>query len=254
VVVVLLSLMGCKEKPEVAVVLVGRGSVEETVAGVNSGTVEAEQLAELAFGAVGRVREVNVHLGERVPKGMILAQIEHGDRPTSGSYSIRNTPTESLSDDDRAKLRNRTMGFVFQSFHLLPRSSALRNVMMPFVYASSYEEPIAQGEQRERAERALVTVGLGDRMNHLPNQLSGGQRQRVAIARAIVNNPRVLFADEPTGNLDSKVGGEIVALFERLNGGGVTVVMVTHDPSIAQRAIRRLILGDGRLIGDSRGV
>lgn len=176
------------------------------------------------------------------------------DRPTSGSYSIRDTPTESLSDDDRAKLRNRTMGFVFQSFHLLPRASALRNVMMPLVYASSYEEAIAQGEQRERAERALVTVGLGDRMNHLPNQLSGGQRQRVAIARAIVNNPRVLFADEPTGNLDSKVGGEIVALFERLNGEGVTVVMVTHDPLIAQRAKRRLILGDGRLIGDSHGV
>lgn len=176
------------------------------------------------------------------------------DRPTSGRYTIHSTLTEALSDDDRAKLRNRTMGFIFQSFHLLSRASALRNVMMPLVYASSYEEPITQGEQRERAEHALVTVGLGDRMKHLPNQLSGGQRQRVAIARAIVNNPRVLFADEPTGNLDSKVGGEIVALFERLNSEGVTIVMVTHDPSIAQRARRRLVLGDGRLIGDSHGV
>lgn len=176
------------------------------------------------------------------------------DRPTSGRYSIRSAPTEELCDDERAKLRNRTMGFVFQSFHLLPRASALRNVMMPLVYASSYEEPIPEAEQRQRAERALVTVGLGDRMSHLPNQLSGGQRQRVAIARAIVNNPRVLFADEPTGNLDSKVGGEIVSLFERLNGEGVTVVMVTHDPSIAQRTKRRLVLGDGRLIEDSHAV
>jgi putative ABC transport system ATP-binding protein len=140
------------------------------------------------------------------------------------------------------------MGFVFQSFHLLPRVSALRNVMMPLAYASSYEKALPEREQRERAERALTVVGLNDRMNHLPNQLSGGQRQRVAIARAIVNNPRVLFADEPTGNLDSKVGGEIVALVEGLNREGVTVVMVTHDNSIAQRAKRRIVLGDGRLV------
>jgi len=171
------------------------------------------------------------------------------DRPTSGRYLISGTSTETLSDDERAKLRNRAMGFVFQSFHLLPHASALRNVMMPLAYASSYGKTIPESEQRERAERALTIVGLSDRMEHLPNQLSGGQRQRVAIARAIVNNPRVLFADEPTGNLDSKVGGEIVALFERLNGEGVTVIMVTHDNAIAQRAKRRLVLGDGRLIG-----
>jgi putative ABC transport system ATP-binding protein len=170
------------------------------------------------------------------------------DRPTSGRYTISGTPTEQLSDDERAKLRNRSMGFVFQSFHLLPRATALRNVMMPLAYASSYDKAIPDEEQRERAERALSTVGLRDRMSHLPNQLSGGQRQRVAIARAIVNNPSVLFADEPTGNLDSKVGGEIVALFERLNSEGVTIVMVTHDPAIAKRAKRRLVLGDGRLI------
>jgi putative ABC transport system ATP-binding protein len=140
------------------------------------------------------------------------------------------------------------MGFVFQSFHLLPRASALRNVMMPLAYASSYGQAISDRDQRERAERSLATVGLADRMNHLPNQLSGGQRQRVAIARAIVNDPSVLFADEPTGNLDSKVGGEIVALFERLNAEGVTVVMVTHDQAIAQRAKRRIVLGDGKLL------
>jgi putative ABC transport system ATP-binding protein len=170
------------------------------------------------------------------------------DRPTSGHYCINTAPTQDLSDEECAKLRNRTMGFVFQSFHLLPRVSALRNVMMPLAYASSYEKALPEREQRERAERALAVVGLNDRMNHLPNQLSGGQRQRVAIARAIVNNPRVLFADEPTGNLDSKVGGEIVALVEGLNREGVTVVMVTHDNSIAQRAKRRIVLGDGRLV------
>lgn len=171
------------------------------------------------------------------------------DRPTAGRYSISGTSTETLSDEGRAKLRNHTMGFVFQSFHLLPRVSALRNVMMPLAYASSYGKAVPDREQHERAELALTVVGLSDRMDHLPNQLSGGQRQRVAIARAIVNNPQVLFADEPTGNLDSKVGGEIVALVERLHDQGVTVVMVTHDTAIAQRARRRIVLGDGRLIG-----
>lgn len=170
------------------------------------------------------------------------------DRPTAGRYAINGVPTDQLSDDERAKLRNRSMGFIFQSFHLLARATALRNVMMPLAYASSYDKPIPDGEQHERAERALVTVGLRDRMSHLPNQLSGGQRQRVAIARAIVNAPSVLFADEPTGNLDSKVGGEIVTLFERLNSEGVTVIMVTHDPVIAGRAKRQLVLGDGRLL------
>jgi putative ABC transport system ATP-binding protein len=173
------------------------------------------------------------------------------DSATSGEYELEGRPTRELSDDERAQLRNRYMGFVFQSFHLLPRASALRNVMMPLVYSSSYDVPISEVEQRTRAERALATVGLTDRMLHVPNQLSGGQRQRVAIARAIVNNPRVLFADEPTGNLDSKSGGEILALFERLNSEGTTVIMVTHDPAIAQRAKRRLVLGDGALIGDT---
>ncbi len=170
------------------------------------------------------------------------------DRPTTGRYCISGIPTETLSDEERARLRNSTMGFIFQSFHLLARVSALRNVMMPLAYASSYSRAIPDREQLERAKRALVTVGLSDRMDHLPNQLSGGQRQRVAIARAIVNNPRVLFADEPTGNLDSKVGGEIVALVERLHSEGVTIVMVTHDNAIAQRAKRRIVLDDGRLI------
>jgi putative ABC transport system ATP-binding protein len=176
------------------------------------------------------------------------------DMPTSGRYLLEGTSIESISDDARAQLRNKFMGFVFQSFHLLPRASALRNVMMPMVYSSSYERALPEQEQRTKAEAALSIVGLQDRMHHLPNELSGGQRQRVAIARAIVNSPRVLFADEPTGNLDSKSGKEVLSLFERLHGEGVTVIMVTHDPSIADRAKRKLVLGDGALIGDSRAV
>lgn len=176
------------------------------------------------------------------------------DRPNSGRYALRGEPTERLNDDARAKLRNVFMGFVFQSFHLLPRASALRNVMMPMVYAASHGAAIKESEQRQRAEEALRIVGLTDRRNHLPNQLSGGQRQRVAIARALVNSPRVLFADEPTGNLDSKSGREVLGIFEALNARGTTIVMVTHDPSIAERAKRTLVLGDGALMGDRRAV
>jgi putative ABC transport system ATP-binding protein len=174
------------------------------------------------------------------------------DKPSSGSYLLDGKPTHDLNDNERAHVRNKTMGFVFQSFHLLPRASALRNVMMPLVYASSYETPILEGEQQRRATEALAMVGLSDRIRHKPNELSGGQRQRVAIARAIVNNPRILFADEPTGNLDSKSGREILALFEKLHEKGVTILMVTHDPAIADRAKRRLVLADGELVGDYR--
>jgi putative ABC transport system ATP-binding protein len=172
------------------------------------------------------------------------------DRPSSGEFFLDQKPTQALNDNDRARLRNKFMGFVFQSFHLLPRASALRNVMMPMVYAASYGTPISDLEQRRRAEEALALVGLADRMHHKPNELSGGQRQRVAIARAVVNNPRLLLADEPTGNLDSKSGREILGLFERLHAAGVTVLMVTHDPAIAERARRRIVLADGEVIGD----
>ncbi len=211
------------------------------------GDERIEALSELSL-TIDRGEWVAITGASGSGKSTLLYILGLLDRPTAGRYRINGGPTETLSDEECAKLRNHTMGFVFQSFHLLPRVSALRNVMMPLAYASSYEKAIPDREQRERAERALTVVGLRDRMDHLPNQLSGGQRQRVAIARAIVNNPRVLFADEPTGNLDSKVGGEIVALVERLHGEGVTVVMVTHDNAIAQRAKRRIVLGDGRLI------
>jgi putative ABC transport system ATP-binding protein len=175
------------------------------------------------------------------------------DKPTSGRYYLQGSPVENLSDTERAQLRNQFMGFVFQSFHLLPRATALRNVMMPLVYAHTPGVPVSEAEQRERALGALAKVGLSDRVNHRPNELSGGQRQRVAIARAIVNNPKLIFADEPTGNLDSKSGRDILSLFENLHEQGVTVLMVTHDPSIAERAHRRLVLKDGGLSEDIRG-
>lgn len=175
------------------------------------------------------------------------------DRPTSGRYFLQGNPVENLTDTERAQLRNRFMGFVFQSFHLLPRASALRNVMMPLVYATGEGAIVSEAEQKARAMEALALVGLSDRVNHLPNELSGGQRQRVAIARAVVNNPKLIFADEPTGNLDSKSGRDILALFERLHSQGVTVLMVTHDAAIAERAHRRLVLRDGALMEDIRG-
>jgi len=175
------------------------------------------------------------------------------DKPTSGRYFLQGESVENLTDTELATLRNKFMGFVFQSFHLLPRASALRNVMMPLVYSTVGGGVLSETEQRERAVAALDIVGLKDRMNHRPNELSGGQRQRVAIARAVVNNPKLIFADEPTGNLDSKSGRDILALFERLHSQGVTILMVTHDQSIAERAHRQLVLKDGALVEDRHG-
>jgi putative ABC transport system ATP-binding protein len=172
------------------------------------------------------------------------------DSPSSGEYFLEEKPTSNIIDDERAMQRNKMMGFVFQSFHLLARASALRNVMMPLVYAANYGKSISATEQRERAVYALTRVGLADRMQHVPSELSGGQRQRVAIARALVNRPRIVFADEPTGNLDSKNGREILTLFQELNSDGVTIAMVTHDPVIAELAKRRVVLRDGVVESD----
>ncbi len=174
------------------------------------------------------------------------------DRQTSGSYLLDGNSTDLLNDDQRAQLRNQKLGFIFQTFHLLSRATALRNVAMPLVYAANYERGLTEREMEDRARVALGKVGLADRVLHLPNQLSGGQRQRVAIARALVNNPRILFADEPTGNLDSVRGQEILDLFENLHRQGVTVILVTHDPAIASRAQRELVLQDGKIVEDRR--
>jgi putative ABC transport system ATP-binding protein len=169
------------------------------------------------------------------------------DTPDGGSYWLNGQEVSRLSDDALARVRNKEIGFVFQTFNLLPRASALHNVELPLVYAG-----ISGKERRARAERALTRVGLEHRMHHRPNELSGGQRQRVAIARALVNEPSLLLADEPTGNLDSTTSEEIMKVFGELHAHGQTIVVVTHEPSIAEHAERVVVLRDGRLDSDTR--
>jgi len=164
------------------------------------------------------------------------------DSPTSGKYSLNNTDVSSMTDDELATIRNVEIGFVFQSFNLLPRTSAIENVALPLVYAG-----VSKKERLERAQVVLEQVGLGDRGDHKPNELSGGQRQRVAIARALINNPSIVLADEPTGNLDSTSSLEIMALFEAIHAEGNTVVMVTHEEDIAKYAKRTIRMIDGKL-------
>jgi putative ABC transport system ATP-binding protein len=167
------------------------------------------------------------------------------DRPTSGRYWLAGREVAALSRDERAQIRNQFIGFVFQHFNLLPRTTALENVELPLVYAD-----VPARERRRRAEEALARVGLADRVDHLPSQLSGGQQQRVAIARAIVNRPRLLLADEPTGNLDSRSSAEVMALLQELGRAGITVVLVTHEPDVAACAGRIITLRDGRIASD----
>jgi putative ABC transport system ATP-binding protein len=168
------------------------------------------------------------------------------DTPDAGEYSLNGSPVSHLRDRELAAIRNREIGFVFQTFNLLQRSSALRNVELPLVYAGA-----ARRERRERALKALQRVGLGDRVDHKPGELSGGQRQRVAIARALVNRPSILLADEPTGNLDSQTAAEILATFDELHAAGSTIVLVTHDESVARRARRIIRIRDGMIEADS---
>ena len=164
------------------------------------------------------------------------------DVPTSGRYTLEGRDLKDLSDDDLAEVRNKHIGFVFQSFHLLPKMDALDNVALPLLYAD-----VPLKERRARAEEALKAVGLGERIHFLPNQLSGGQCQRVAIARAIVGNPELLLADEPTGALDTKAGNQIMEIFRRLSGEGMTIIMITHEPSIAACADKTYRILDGEL-------
>jgi putative ABC transport system ATP-binding protein len=164
------------------------------------------------------------------------------DTPTDGEYWLNGEEVSRLTDDSLARVRNREIGFVFQTFNLLPRATALHNVELPLVYSG-----VRATERRQRAVTALERVGLGHRMDHRPNELSGGQRQRVAIARALVNRPSILLADEPTGNLDSVTSEEIMRVFADLHAGGQTVIMVTHEPDIAARAERVVVLRDGQV-------
>src|SRR5881227_4264914 len=169
------------------------------------------------------------------------------DRPTSGSYFLDNADVSGLDRDRLADIRNRKIGFIFQSFNLLPRTSARENVELPLLYSAQH---LTNAQLRERADRVLASVGLGGREDHHPSQLSGGQQQRVAIARALINEPEMLLADEPTGNLDSRTSIEIMAIFQQLNERGITIVMVTHEQDIAAYAQRNVMMRDGVLLQD----
>jgi putative ABC transport system ATP-binding protein len=206
---------------------------------------------------VHAVRGVNVQIqtGEFVAimgasgsgKSTLMNTIGCLDRPTSGRYLLDGVDTGSLSRDELADLRNRKLGFVFQGFNLLSRTTALENVELPMLYA---RPAIPSREQSRRALKALEIVGLKDRADHHPNQLSGGQQQRVAIARALVNEPRVLLADEPTGNLDTRTSIEVMGVFQTLNAAGITIVMVTHELDIASFAKRKVVMRDGLVRSD----
>jgi putative ABC transport system ATP-binding protein len=169
------------------------------------------------------------------------------DTPSKGSYLLNNKQVSQMNDNELARIRNEEIGFVFQTFNLLPRATALHNVELPLVYAG-----VPAKDRQERAKTALKKVELTERMSHRPNELSGGQRQRVAIARALVNNPSILLADEPTGNLDSKTGIEIMGLFEKLHQAGNTIVLVTHEPDVAAYAYRTIHIRDGQVENDVR--
>jgi putative ABC transport system ATP-binding protein len=215
--------------------------------------VRSYRLGESIVNALDDV-SLTIHRGDFVAvmgpsgsgKSTLLNILGCLDTPTSGTYRLEGEPVQSLSEDRLAEVRQKNIGFIFQAYHLVPRMTAVRNVELPLIFAGA--EPRAR---REKVRTALETVGLAARIHHRPDQLSGGERQRVAIARAMVMEPRILLADEPTGNLDSRSGGEIVALLERLNAGGLTIVLVTHDPGVAQHAARILRMRDGRIAEDA---
>lgn len=210
------------------------------------GDVEVHAMREVSF--VVEERDFVAVMGSSGSgKSTLMNIIGCLDRPTSGIYRLNEREISRLDRNELAHVRNQTLGFVFQSFNLLSRTSAIDNVELPLVYAG-----IPARERHRRATEALRRVGLGERLDHHPNQMSGGQQQRVAIARALVTGPRVILADEPTGNLDSRTSIEIMALFQELGAAGITVMLVTHEPDVAAYAARVVVMRDGRIVTDRR--
>jgi len=201
----------------------------------------------LALDGINLVVEVGEYLAIMGPSGSgkstLMNIIGCLDVPTAGSYRLNGREISEATEDELAAIRNREIGFIFQTFNLLPRSSAAKNVELPLIYAG-----VPPDERRERAQEVLAAVGLAKRGLHKPNEMSGGERQRVAIARALVNRPSVVLADEPTGNLDSRIGEEILAVFQSINDEGKTLIVVTHDPDVAVKARRIIVLRDGRIV------
>ena len=208
------------------------------------GTEEVHALRGVSIG-IERGEYVAIMGPSGSGKSTLMNLIGCLDTPTKGSYLLNEKQVSQMNDDELARIRNEEIGFVFQTFNLLPRATALHNVELPLIYAG-----VSAKVRHERATQSLEKVELKDRMKHRPNELSGGQRQRVAIARALVNNPSILLADEPTGNLDSKTGVEIMALFERLHGTGNTIILVTHEPDVAAHAHRVIHIRDGQVEKD----
>ncbi|HNV00552.1 MAG TPA: ABC transporter ATP-binding protein [Verrucomicrobiota bacterium] len=210
------------------------------------GTETIHALREVSI-EVGRAEYVAIMGPSGSGKSTLMNLIGCLDTPSSGTYELNGTNVSDMDDNELAEVRNKEIGFVFQTFNLLPRANALHNVELPLVYAG-----IPSEERRQLALEALTNVGLADRVNHKPTEMSGGQRQRVAVARALVNRPSILLADEPTGNLDSKTGAEIMSLFEALADQGHTIIVVTHEEEIARHARRILRIRDGLIASDER--
>ena len=218
--------------------------LDQVIKTYTMGDTEVRALRGVSL-TIGRNEYVAIMGPSGSGKSTLMNMIGCLDTPTSGTYLLEDLPVGEMSDDELADIRNRKIGFVFQTFNLLPRADVLHNVELPLVYAG-----VPRAERRRRAEEAIARVGLADRAHHKPNELSGGQRQRVAIARALVGRPSIILADEPTGNLDSKTGAEIMGMFDELHAAGQTIILVTHEDEIAAHARRTIRLRDGLIESD----